>query len=54
MDPATHRTGHPRVWAGGDCVNGGLEVVNAAAEAKVAARDITAALAGNSPAPAGR
>ena len=54
VDPATHRTGHPRVWAGGDCVNGGLEVVNAAAEAKVAARDITAALAGISPAPAGR
>jgi dihydropyrimidine dehydrogenase (NAD+) subunit PreT len=46
VDPATHRTGHPRVWAGGDCVNGGLEVVNAAAEAKVAVRDINAVLAG--------
>jgi glutamate synthase (NADPH/NADH) small chain len=46
VDPATHRTGHPRVWAGGDCVNGGLEVVNAAAEAKVAVRNISAVLAG--------
>jgi glutamate synthase (NADPH/NADH) small chain len=54
VDPATHRTGHPRVWAGGDCVNGGLEVVNAAAEAKVAARDISAVLAGISSAPVGR
>jgi glutamate synthase (NADPH/NADH) small chain len=53
VDPATHRTGHPRVWAGGDCVNGGLEVVNAAAEAKVAARDISAMLADPSAVPAG-
>ena len=54
VDPATHRTGHPRVWAGGDCVNGGLEVVNAAAEAKVAVRDISVVLADISPSPAGR
>lgn len=40
VDPNTHRTGHPKVWSGGDCVNGGKEVVNAAAEAKKAARDI--------------
>lgn len=46
VNPATHRTGHPRVWAGGDCVNGGLEVVNAAAEAKVAVCDMRALLAG--------
>lgn len=37
VDPATGRTGHPRVYSGGDCVNGGKEVVNAVAEAKVAA-----------------
>ena len=53
VDPATHRTGHPRVWAGGDCVNGGLEVVNAAAEAKVAVHDISAVLADITAAPAG-
>lgn len=40
VDPATHRTHHPRVWSGGDCVNGGREVVNAAAEAKLAVRDM--------------
>ncbi|AGP39765.1 FAD-dependent oxidoreductase [Sorangium cellulosum] len=38
VDPATHRTGNPRVYSGGDCVNGGKEVVNAVAEAKIAAR----------------
>jgi glutamate synthase (NADPH/NADH) small chain len=45
VDPATHRTGNPKVWSGGDCVNGGKEVVNAVAEAKIAVRDICAALA---------
>jgi glutamate synthase (NADPH/NADH) small chain len=45
VDPKTHRTGNPKVWSGGDCVNGGKEVVNAAAEAKIAARDICEALA---------
>lgn len=38
VDPITHRTGNPRVYSGGDCVNGGKEVVNAVAEAKVAVR----------------
>ncbi|WP_437950891.1 FAD-dependent oxidoreductase [Sorangium sp. So ce296] len=38
VDPATHRTGNPKVYSGGDCVNGGKEVVNAVAEAKIAAR----------------
>jgi glutamate synthase (NADPH/NADH) small chain len=46
VDPATHRTGHARVWAGGDCVNGGKEVVNAVQEGKLAARDIARVLAG--------
>ncbi|HSP79846.1 MAG TPA: FAD-dependent oxidoreductase, partial [Myxococcaceae bacterium] len=40
VDPVTHRTGHPKVWSGGDCVNGGKEVVNAVAEAKLAVRDM--------------
>ncbi|RPJ76254.1 MAG: glutamate synthase, partial [Acidobacteria bacterium] len=40
VDPATGRTGHPRVYAGGDCVNGGKEVVNAVAEGRDAARAI--------------
>ncbi|MCB1042481.1 MAG: FAD-dependent oxidoreductase [Acidobacteria bacterium] len=31
------RTSHPRVYAGGDCVNGGREVVNAAADGRIAA-----------------
>ena len=33
-------TGRPKVWSGGDCANGGKEVVNAAAEGKRAARAI--------------
>lgn len=43
---ADGRTGHPKVWAGGDCRNGGKEVVNAAAEGKAAARSIHAAFGG--------
>lgn len=41
-DPATGQTGNPRFFAGGDCANGGKEVVNAAAEGKRAARGIHA------------
>jgi glutamate synthase (NADPH/NADH) small chain len=40
-----HRTGNPKYFAGGDCVNGGREVVDAVAEGMVAARGIDAALA---------
>jgi dihydropyrimidine dehydrogenase (NAD+) subunit PreT len=36
----TFQTGNPLVWAGGDCVNGGKEVVNAVAHGKTAATDI--------------
>ncbi len=36
------RTGRARWYAGGDCQNGGVEVVNAAAEGKAAARGIDA------------
>ena len=39
-DPATGRTGNPKVYAGGDAVSGGQEVVNAAQEGKRAARAI--------------
>ncbi len=35
-----HRTGNSRVWAGGDCVNGGKEVVNAVQHGKIAAHSI--------------
>lgn len=44
VDPKTHRTGNPKVWSGGDCVNGGKEVVNAVQEAKIAVRDMLRAL----------
>jgi glutamate synthase (NADPH/NADH) small chain len=34
----TGATGNPKVWSGGDCVNGGKEVVNAVADGRNAAR----------------
>jgi glutamate synthase (NADPH/NADH) small chain len=37
-DPGTLRTGNPKVWAGGDAVNGGKEVVNAVQHGKLAAQ----------------
>jgi dihydropyrimidine dehydrogenase (NAD+) subunit PreT len=46
VDDATCRTGNPKVYAGGDCVNGGKEVVNAAQHGKLAARAIQASLLG--------
>jgi glutamate synthase (NADPH/NADH) small chain len=39
-DPQTGATGNPKVFAGGDCVNGGKEVVNAVAEGRDAARHL--------------
>jgi NADPH-dependent glutamate synthase beta subunit-like oxidoreductase len=39
---AQHRTGNPKYFAGGDCVNGGREVVDAVAEGMAAARGIDA------------
>ena len=39
-------TGHKGLFAGGDCANGGKEVVNAAAEGKAAARGMHAYLMG--------
>jgi glutamate synthase (NADPH/NADH) small chain len=44
-DPATGQTGNPRIFTGGDAMNGGKEVVNAAAEGQNAARAIDALLA---------
>ncbi len=38
--------GHPKVFTGGDCANGGEEIVNAAAEGVQAAAQIDAALSG--------
>jgi dihydropyrimidine dehydrogenase (NAD+) subunit PreT len=42
VDPETGQTGHPKYFAGGDCVNGGREVVDAVAEGMRAARGIHA------------
>jgi dihydropyrimidine dehydrogenase (NAD+) subunit PreT len=44
VDAATMRTGNPRYFAGGDCVNGGGEVVDAVAHGKKAAAGIHQAL----------
>ena len=45
IDEPTCRTGNAKVYAGGDCVNGGKEVVNAVQHGKLAARAITASFA---------
>lgn len=42
VDPETGRTSNPRYYAGGDCVNGGREVVDAVAEGKRAGKGIAA------------
>lgn len=44
VDPATMRTANPKYFAGGDCVNGGGEVVDAVAHGKKAAAGIHQAL----------
>ena len=46
VDPETGQTSIPGLFAGGDCVNGGLEVVNAVAEGKRAAAGIDRYLRG--------
>lgn len=46
VDPASGRTSNPRVFAGGDCVRGGSEVVFAVREGKRAALGIDAAIIG--------
>ena len=45
-NPDTGQTNLPNVFSGGDCANGGREVVNAVAEGKKAARGIHAFLSG--------
>ena len=44
VDRATGRTGNAKYYSGGDCVNGGREVVDAVADGKRAARAIAAGL----------
>jgi dihydropyrimidine dehydrogenase (NAD+) subunit PreT len=40
VDSVTYQTNNPKVFAGGDCINGGKEVVNAAYDGKHAAHGI--------------
>jgi glutamate synthase (NADPH/NADH) small chain len=40
IDAETFQTGNPKMFAGGDCINGGKEVVNAAYDGKQAAHGI--------------
>ena len=44
VDRATGRTANPKYYAGGDCVNGGREVVDAVADGKRAALAIARSL----------
>ena len=46
IDPATGRTSNPKYFAGGDCANGGSEVVDAVAQGKRAALAIREMLHG--------
>ena len=46
VNPKTHQTNNPKYFAAGDAVNGGVEVVNAVYEAKIAAKGIHKYLAG--------
>jgi glutamate synthase (NADPH/NADH) small chain len=48
IDPATGRTSNSKFFAGGDCVSGGREVVDAVADGKRAARGVAAMLSGES------
>jgi dihydropyrimidine dehydrogenase (NAD+) subunit PreT len=43
-NPANGQTGNPKVFAGGDCINGGKEVVNAVADGRNTARYLAATL----------
>lgn len=45
-DPVTGQTNLPKIFAGGDCANGGREVVHAVAEGKRAARGMHALFTG--------
>lgn len=48
VDPATGATSVPKLFAGGDCVSKGAEVVDAVQEGKIAAEGIHATLSGAS------
>jgi glutamate synthase (NADPH/NADH) small chain len=47
LDPVTGRTSDPKVFAGGDVLNGGASVVEAVRDGKRAARAIHARLEGS-------
>jgi glutamate synthase (NADPH/NADH) small chain len=47
VDRPTGRTANPRYFAGGDCINGGREVVDAVADGKRAAIAMAAQLSGS-------
>jgi dihydropyrimidine dehydrogenase (NAD+) subunit PreT len=47
VDSETYQTSNPKFFAGGDCINGGKEVVNAAADGKKAAHGIDHYLTSN-------
>ena len=40
VNEETYQTSNPKVFAGGDCINGGMETVNAAYDGKQAAMAI--------------
>ena len=46
VNPKTMQTGNPKYFAGGDCVNGGREAVDASQMGKLAAQGIHSALTG--------
>lgn len=46
VNPQTMQTGNPKYFAGGDCVNGGREAVDASQSGKLAAQGIHQALTG--------
>jgi dihydropyrimidine dehydrogenase (NAD+) subunit PreT len=50
-DARTGATGNKKVWSGGDCINGGKEVVNAVADGRNAARDMMRLWGGGKGAP---
>jgi len=52
VDPATLRTSHPNVWAGGDVAHGPRNLIDAIADGRRAAASIAAVLDGRDPAPA--
>jgi glutamate synthase (NADPH/NADH) small chain len=52
IDRATGQTSNPRYFAGGDCTNGGREVVDAVADGKRAAIAMAAWLTAQDPSPA--